>query len=73
LPFLIRSCHSHNIPPPPQRRNILANVSTNIMLSNIQNSIENQNKILEEINENIIIQNQSLSYILTYIIEDRNM
>jgi|UniRef100_A0A6C0JJX5 hypothetical protein len=72
LPFLVRSCHSHKTTFP-QRHNLLTNVSTNLLLSNIQNSIEKQNKILEEINENIKLQNQSLSYILVYIMEDQDL
>jgi len=68
--ILFRQYHSHT-PTFHKHSNILSNNNTNLLLSQLLQEAQKNNKILEEINENIKTQNQSLSYILVYIMENQ--
>jgi len=53
-------------------KNALSNATnTNNILSNLLQEVQKQNKLLENINDNITAQNQSLSYFLIYIMESQ--
>ena len=53
-------------------KNTLSNsINTNNILSNLLQEVQKQNKLLENINDNIITQNQSLSYFMIYIMENQ--
>ena len=68
--ILIRQYHSHKSTFH-KHSNIMSNNNTNLLLSQLLQETQKNNKLLEEINENIKTQNHSLSYILIYIMENK--
>jgi hypothetical protein len=49
----------------------MSNNNTNLILSQLLQEAHKNNKLLEEINENIKTQNHSLSHILIYMMENQ--
>jgi hypothetical protein len=68
--ILLRQYHSHTSTFHKHSNN-MSNNNTNLLLSQLLQESQKQNKILEDINENLKTQNGSLSYILIYLMENQ--
>ena len=68
--ILLRQYHSHTSTFH-KHSNVMSNNNNNLLLSQLLQETQKNNKLLEEINDNIKSQNGSLSYILIYLMENQ--
>lgn len=68
--IILRNSHSHSSTFH-KYSNIMSNNNTNILLSQLLQETQKQNRILEEINDSVKNNNEVLSYVLVYFMEDQ--